>query len=82
MAFRCRKIGEYFYKETGKTCVINHWTPDGDKEFPVDTISPRLRLKDSYDRIFEATKDVKGVMDGIESKVFGIGVESYTAGST
>lgn len=78
---RCRKIGEYFYKETGKTCVINHWTPDGDKEFPVDTISPRLRLKDSYDRIFEATKDVKGVMDGIESKVFGIGVESYTAGS-
>ena len=31
---RCRKIGEYFYKTTGKPCVINHWTPDGDKEFP------------------------------------------------
>lgn len=78
---RCRKIGEYFYKETGKPCVINHWTPDGDKEFPVDTISPRLRLKDSYDQIFEATKDVEGVIDGIESKVFGIGLESYTVGS-
>ena len=78
---RCRRIGEYFYKETGKTCVINHWTPDGDKEFPIDTVSPRLRLKDSYDQIFEATKDVKGVMDGIESKVFGIGLESYTVGS-
>lgn len=78
---RCRKIGEYFYKETGKPCVINHWTPDGDKEFPVDTLGPRLRLKDSYDKIFEATKDVEGVIDGIESKVFGIGVESYTAGS-
>ena len=78
---RCRKIGEYFYKKTGKTCVINHWTPDGDKEFPIDTIGPRLRLKDSYDKIFEATKDVKGVMDGIESKVFGIGAESFTAGS-
>ena len=76
-----RKIGEYFYKETGKTCVINHWTPDGDKEVPVDSLSPRLRLKDSYDQIFEATKDVKGVMDGIESKVFGIGAESYTVGS-
>ena len=76
-----RRIGEYFYKRTGKTCVINHWTPDGDKEFPIDTLSPRLRLKDSYDRIFEATKDVKGVMDGIESKVFGIGLESYTVGS-
>ena len=78
---RCRRIGQYFYERTGKTCVINHWTPDGDKEFPVDTLSPRLRLKDSYDRIFEATKDVKGVMDGIESKVFGIGLESYTVGS-
>ncbi len=76
-----RKIGEYFYKETGKPCVINHWTPDGDKEFPVDTLGPRLRLKDSYDQIFEATKDVEGVIDGIESKVFGIGAESYTVGS-
>ena len=78
---RCRRIGQYFYERTGKTCVINHWTLDGDKEFPVDTLGPRLRLKDSYDRIFEATKDVKGVMDGIESKVFGIGLESYTVGS-
>lgn len=78
---RCRKIGEYFYQKTGKPCVINHWTPDGDKEFPVDTLGPRLRLKDSYDQIFEATKDVKGVIDGIESKVFGIGAESFTAGS-
>lgn len=78
---RCRRIGEYFYKKTGKPCVINHWTPDGDKEVPIDTLSPRLRLKDSYDRIFEATKDVEGVIDGIESKVFGIGAESFTAGS-
>ncbi len=78
---RCRQIGEYFYQRTGKPCVINHWTPDGDKEVPVDTIAPRIRLKDSYDKIFEATKDVKGVIDGIESKVFGIGLESYTVGS-
>ena len=48
---------------------------------PVDTIGPRQRLKKSYDEIFEATKDVKGVIDGIESKVFGIGAESYTVGS-
>ena len=78
---RCRRIGDYFAKRTGKVCVINHWTPDGDKEFPIDTLSPRMRLKDSYDQIFEATKDVKNVMDGIESKVFGIGLESYTVGS-
>lgn len=78
---RCRRIGQYFYEKTGKPCVINHWTPDGDKEFPVDTLTPRLQLKKSYDEIFEATKDVKGVIDGIESKVFGIGAESFTAGS-
>ncbi len=78
---RCRQIGEYFYKMTGKPCVINHWTPDGDKEFPVDTLGPRMRLKDSYDQIFKATENVEGVIDGIESKVFGIGLESFTAGS-
>lgn len=78
---RCRRIGQYFYERTGKPCVINHWTPDGDKEFPIDTLTPRTQLKKSYDEIFEATKDVTGVIDGIESKVFGIGVESFTAGS-
>ncbi len=78
---RCRRIGQYFYERTGKVCAINHWTPDGDKEVPVDTLGPRMRLKDSYDQVFEATKDVTGVVDGIESKVFGIGAESYTAGS-
>lgn len=78
---RCRRIGQYFYEKTGKPCVINHWTPDGDKEIPIDTIGPRQRLKDSYDQIFEATKDVTGVIDGMESKVFGIGLESYTVGS-
>lgn len=78
---QCRKIGGYFYEKTGKPCVINHWTPDGGKEVPIDCLAPRIRLKDSYDQIFEATKDVKGVVDGIESKVFGIGAESFTAGS-
>ena len=77
----CRRIGEYFAEKTGMPCVINHWTPDGDKETPIDALAPRLRLKKSYDEIFEATKDVKNVVDGIESKVFGIGAESYTVGS-
>jgi L-rhamnose isomerase len=78
---KCRQIGAYFAEKTGKPCVINHWIPDGDKEFPIDTIGPRLRFKDSLDQIFEATKDVENVMDGIESKVFGIGAESFTVGS-
>lgn len=76
---RCREIGGYFAYRTGKPCVINHWTPDGSKEFPVDTLAPRLRLKDSYDQIF--AKDIPGVVDAVESKVFGIGLEAYTVGS-
>lgn len=78
---KCRRIGQYFAEKTGKPCVINHWTPDGDKEVPIDTLGPRQRLKQSYDEIFAATQDVTGVIDGIESKVFGIGAESYTVGS-
>ena len=76
---RCRRIGSYFAERTGKTCVINHWTPDGSKEIPVDTLSPRLRMKDSYDQIF--ADPAPGVVDAVESKVFGIGLESYTVGS-
>lgn len=76
---RCRRIGSYFAERTGKPCVINHWIPDGSKEIPVDTLAPRLRLKDSYDQIF--AEPAPGVVDGVESKVFGIGVESYTVGS-
>ena len=76
---RCRKIGSYFAQRTGSECVINHWIPDGSKEVPVDTLSPRLRLKDSYDRIF--AEPAPGVVDAVESKVFGIGAESYTVGS-
>ncbi len=77
----CRKIGQYFADKTGGKCVINHWIPDGDKEVPFDTLSPRLRYKKSLDEIFAATEDCKDVIDGIESKVFGIGAESYTVGS-
>ena len=76
---RVREVGGYFAQRTGQPCVINHWTPDGSKEVPMDTLSPRLRLKDSYDQIFE--KKIPGVVDAVESKVFGIGLESYTVGS-
>ena len=75
----CREIGGYFAERTGQPCVINHWIPDGSKEIPVDTLAPRVRLKDSYDQIFE--KDIPGVIDSVESKVFGIGAEAYTVGS-
>lgn len=79
---RCREIGEEFAKATGKPCVINFWMPDGYKDTPADTASPRARMIQSLDAIFGA-KQISSdlVQDAVESKLFGIGVESYTVGS-
>lgn len=76
-----RKIGEYFGKELGKTCITNIWIPDGYKDIPVDRLSPRARLKESLDEIFSENIDPAYNRDAIESKVFGIGSESYVVGS-
>ena len=80
-ARRVRAIGEYFACETGRTCVINHWIPDGDKEIPADTLAPRQRLVESLDAIFADAPVYDHVEDALESKLFGIGAESYTPGS-
>ncbi len=78
---RCMKIAEYFANETGEPCVINFWIPDGYKDIPADRISPRARFKKSLDEIFSVPYDKSKVFPCVESKVFGIGVESYTVGS-
>lgn len=78
---RCRKIGEYFGKETGIPCITNHWIPDGYKDITVDKLSPRQRLKDSLDAIFEEELDHNYCVDSLESKLFGLGSESYVTGS-
>ena len=76
------KITEMFGKELGQKSLMNIWIPDGLKDAPADRIGPRLRLKDSLDKILAGYKYDKRVMDvSVESKVFGIGVESYTVGS-
>ena len=76
-----RKIGEYFGKELGIPCVTNIWIPDGYKDIPVDKYMPRKRLKDSLDEILKEEIDPKYNLDAVESKVFGLGLESYTVGS-
>ena len=76
------KITEMFGKELGQRALMNIWIPDGLKDTPADRIGPRLRLKDSLDKILAGYQYDKSVMDvSVESKVFGIGVESYTVGS-
>lgn len=76
------KITEMFAKELGQKSLMNIWIPDGLKDVPADRLGPRARLKDSLDKILAGYKYDKKVMDvSVESKVFGIGVESYTTGS-
>ena len=75
------KIAEYFADEFKTPSLVNIWIPDGFKDIPSDRLGPRLRLKDSLDQILSIPYDKKKVIVAVESKVFGIGIESYTVGS-
>ena len=78
---QCLKIAEYFAKELKSPCAINFWMPDGYKDEPSDRLGPRQRMADSLDKIFKYKYDKKAVVPTLESKLFGIGVESCTVGS-
>ena len=77
----CIRISQYFAEELGEECVMNIWTGDGFKDIPGDRLGPRERYRDSIDRILSESYDFSKVKPCVESKVFGIGVEAYTAGS-
>jgi L-rhamnose isomerase len=77
----CRKIGERIGRELGTPCVTNIWIPDGFKDIPVDRKAPRMLLKDSLDKILAEKIAPKYNLDSVESKLFGIGSESYVVGS-
>jgi len=78
---RCREIGLEMAKATGTPCVINYWMPDGYKDTCVDTKIHRDLMTESLDRIFAPKIDETLVPCSIESKLFGVGVESYTVAS-
>ncbi|MBP3653079.1 MAG: L-rhamnose isomerase, partial [Clostridia bacterium] len=79
---RCREIGNEFAKQLGQPCAINYWMPDGMKDTIVGSRAFRERMVASLDEIF-ADKSIsqKDVPCGLESKLFGIGVESFTVAS-
>ncbi len=76
-----RNIAKYIGKTLGTPCLFNVWVPDGYKEIPADRLGPRLRLKASLDEIFADKTDNEWIVDSVESKVFGMGLEAYTVGS-
>ena len=75
------RISTYLAEELGQPCVMNIWTGDGFKDIPADRIGPRKRYREAIDEILSEPNDFKKVKPCVESKVFGIGVESYTVGS-
>ncbi|NIA06384.1 MAG: L-rhamnose isomerase [Actinobacteria bacterium] len=77
----CRKIGQHIGKALGSPCITNIWIPDGYKDIPADRKTPRLILKQSLDEIFAEKIDPQYNLDALESKLFGIGSESYVVGS-
>lgn len=77
----CLKIAQYFAEETGVPCVMNIWIPDGYKDIPADRLGPRARFKQSLDEILSVPYNKEKIYVTLESKVFGIGLESYTVGS-
>ena len=76
---RCRRIAEEMGKRQNDTCIMNLWVHDGSKDITVNRMKYRELLKDSLDQIF--AQEYHNMKDCIESKVFGIGLESYTVGS-
>lgn len=76
-----RKIAAYFGKELNQTCITNFWFPDGFKDTPIDRMSPRKRMKEALDEVFSEEISYQYNVDAVESKLFGIGSESYVVGS-
>ena len=77
----CVRISQYMAEQTGIPCVMNIWTGDGFKDIPADRMGPRMRYKEAIEEILSEPFDKNLVKPCVESKVFGIGVESYTTGS-
>lgn len=74
-----RRIAAAMARATGTPSVNNVWIPDGSKDEPIDRLGPRIRLRDALDTVF--AEPLEGVVDAVESKLFGIGSEAYVVGS-
>lgn len=75
----CRKIAERIGEELDDMVLNNFWIPDGLKDYPADRYRMRARLKDALDEIYAF--ECPHVIDAVEQKVFGIGVEGFTTGN-
>lgn len=80
-AKRCREISAWFGKQQGNTCIHNTWIPDGMKDTTIDRFGYRQILKKSLDEALSTKYPKIEMKDAVESKLFGIGSESFVVGS-
>ncbi|HRX59456.1 MAG TPA: L-rhamnose isomerase [Eubacteriales bacterium] len=78
---RCLEIAQEFAKGTNQPCIVNFWMPDGYKDTCADSKKRRDLMTESLDAIFETPVDDAAVLPAVESKLFGVGLESYTVAS-
>ena len=78
---RCREISNYIGKELKSSCICNIWIPDGSKDLPVSRLEHREILLESLNEIFGVSYPEENMLDSLESKLYGIGLEAYTVGS-
>lgn len=78
---RCRDIAAYLGRELGSACVNNLWIPDGSKDDTSDRLKRRELLVQSLDEVFKTPFSPSETLDAVESKLFGIGSESFVTGS-
>ena len=78
---RCMEIAGAFSVDTGQPCTVNFWMPDGYKDTCADTVKRRELMTQALDEVFAIPYDRTNVLASVESKLFGLGVESYTVAS-
>ncbi len=78
---RCREIAAYMGREQGSACLHNVWIPDGAKDETLSRLHHRQLLESSLDAIFQTPLKEEEMLDAVESKLFGIGSESFVVGS-
>ncbi|NOR15324.1 MAG: L-rhamnose isomerase [Candidatus Aminicenantes bacterium] len=78
---KSRAISAFMGQELKNPCVHNLWIPDGAKDVTIDRWTHRELLRDSLDKIFAIDYDPIHMKDSLESKLFGIGSETYVVGS-
>jgi len=76
-----RRIAADIGKALGKTCVNNIWIQDGMKDLTADRTYYRQLLRASLDEILAERYPPEHMVDAVECKLFGIGLETFTVGS-